>query len=146
MSESHDDWIKLLHEEFNREQFSDIRVVGGGGKVFYAHKLVLATRSAYFRTLLTTSLGAPSEVINLTDIASDVLEIVLRYMYTDVLKTVTSQNFGEILQVVDLLQVEGGRELCQKALIDAIDMYNCVVIYQLSRIYFAPEVTPRALE
>ncbi|KAI1295604.1 Kelch-like protein 10 [Halotydeus destructor] len=144
MSDQGHQWLEHFKSEFDSKSFCDATLVSAEGKEFHVHRIILATRSPYFRALFTSPLGGDQapvlDKITLPDIDSCTLQTILNYIYTGTLKEITEATFVPVIRALDRLQVDGGLHLCHQALIRAINRTNCVIIFQLSRTYFAPTV------
>ena len=100
--QSHLDWqstIQGTRRMFNNPDMSDISFTcKGSEKTFYAHKYVLGTSSAVFRTMFFGDLAEKNSVLHLIDTDEEGLEQLLWFLYTGEL-TLTG---GNILSVTSL--------------------------------------------
>ncbi|KAK6349105.1 hypothetical protein TWF730_009864 [Orbilia blumenaviensis] len=95
---------------------SDVTLVAG--KEFKVHEFVLASQSDFFKALFRSKLKESKERrINLPDIASDTLVVVLNWLYRapikdpiegDPLSDSSTQKFKDIVQAFDFLQIKSG--------------------------------------
>ena len=77
-------------------KFSDI-VIAVGRKEFKVHKNILAARSPVFARMFETDFKKTGSRMRITDMAVDVFEEMLRYIYT--FKTVALDRFAKQLFV-----------------------------------------------
>uniref|UniRef100_A0A3P9J1Y8 Zinc finger and BTB domain-containing protein 41 n=1 Tax=Oryzias latipes TaxID=8090 RepID=A0A3P9J1Y8_ORYLA len=72
--------LKFLNEDRTRQKFCDVSVVVGG-KVYSAHKVVLAHGSSYFHAELSKSSAATAQV-TLDHVEDSVFQLLLGFLYT----------------------------------------------------------------
>jgi len=109
-------------------------------KNFCCHRAVLASCSAYFRTMFTAHmLERDLEIIELKDISADGLESVLKFIYTNSI-TISTKNIHNILHSATLLQVEPVIRFCCQYLQEEISLCNCVEIANLARFFSLNDV------
>ncbi len=92
------------------------------GKIFPAHKTVLAAVTDYFRAMFTGGYKeskAMDEPIVMEGLSANGLEVILDAIYTTELK-VTSENILETLPVACMLQIQPLIDECEECLISSI--------------------------
>ncbi|KAG5671238.1 hypothetical protein PVAND_001447 [Polypedilum vanderplanki] len=76
--------FEMNKKYFNSYSFSDIQIVSSDGKVFPAHRNILAGRSSVFKAmLLTDMIEKKLNKIEVEDIDSETMLELLRFIYTE---------------------------------------------------------------
>ena len=112
-----DDNIPPIHQEmyklYTQGYMTDITLSCEDGKIFEAHKVILAARSSYFYNLIPKLKGDP--VIFLKGIKGAYLEKVLKYVYSGT-ASVPKVILRSVFDVARSLQIRGLVELSQSEL------------------------------
>jgi len=96
---------------FNSDQLSDVVLVCGGER-FAAHRIVLASRCIYFRSMFESGMReATQEEVELHDVEVEVFRKLLEHLYTDT-DIVPSEIALELFSAADRFGVERLRQLC----------------------------------
>jgi hypothetical protein len=93
--------IKTL---LNNGLFSDIKLKGKNGKEINAHRAILAVRSEVFNSMLTNGMKeSTQEVIEFPEFSSDILHVILEYLYTGRVteQTLTIEIVAEVFHGAD---------------------------------------------
>ena len=77
---------------------------------------------------------AQSDVIKLSDISHDIMNILINFMYTSKV-AVTSNNVYELLHAADLLQMVKVRDFCTKYLVGNLTVGNCFGVLDVGKMY-----------
>ncbi|GIZ36648.1 hypothetical protein CKM354_000011700 [Cercospora kikuchii] len=88
---------------FNQPTFSDV-IISFSGRRIYCHKLILCSKSEYFKKLCDPDSGfseSTQKVIQLRDDDPDAVEHVLRYIYTAEHKSDQDENWKLQLQITN---------------------------------------------
>ncbi|XP_073836747.1 protein roadkill-like [Musca autumnalis] len=102
------------------EEFSDITLVAQGGIELKAHRLILRTRSTVFDAMFRNDfLENQTNRITIDDIDADVLEEMLKYIYTGDDDNIPKEMASELLMVADKYALMDLQEMCVKILIDS---------------------------
>ncbi|XP_032225329.2 kelch-like protein 12 isoform X1 [Nematostella vectensis] len=97
-------------------------------KEFPAHRIVLASCSDYFYAMFTNDmLESQKGVIELQGLASDTMEVLLDFVYTETVK-VSVENVQALLPAACLLQLTGVQKACSEFLQHQLDPTNCLGI------------------
>ncbi|XP_063243131.1 speckle-type POZ protein-like [Bacillus rossius redtenbacheri] len=94
---------------------SDVWLVSEDGRQFPAHASVLAARSPVLAALVREGGGRP----RLPGVPGDLLQEVLRYVYTDRAEHLDALA-GQLLAVADRLRLPGLKALCERALVETL--------------------------
>lgn len=116
----------------NNQRFSDVAFVVEGEKV-YAHKLILAIRSTYFRSILMTGMkeSAQSE-ITLPEVRRDSFIALLRFLYTADDSIVDEENVVDVLETANYFSAERLKCVCELLLKKAVDVESVPYILQVA--------------
>lgn len=143
---------------FESRDFSDV-TLNVGEKEFKAHKALLAARSPIFRRMFTNNMKESNlNTVEITDLGSDVVDSMLRYVYTD------GHSFEEIsngdqkdpyerrniaiglLRAADKYQMDRLKAICEHELYNQISKDNVVEILISAEIYNAARLKYLAIE
>lgn len=101
------------------------------GKTFSAHRTVLAASSPYFKALFASTLNDVSSAENkpvvLTDIDSECMENLLRYIYTGEIE-LTNETIKSVISAANYLLVSSLKERCTVFLQKMLTPKNCLGI------------------
>ena len=93
-------------------RFSDLTLVDDAGSRHKVHKVVLASRSSYFKAQLT-NWDKDESVLEIKIVSSEILKIVLEFIYTlDVQSQINNNNVVELLQAANIYDLKLLREEC----------------------------------
>ena len=104
------------------------------------HKVVLASRSPYFKAQLT-NWDKDESVLEIKIVSSDILKIVLEFIYTlDVQSQINNNNVVDLLQAANIYDLKLLREECVMFLKQRISAVNIIEILLFSHIDFSLEI------
>lgn len=104
-------------------------------KEFKAHKAVLAAHSEYFCIMFTGDMVEKNKfTVQLKDLSSIGLEIILDYIYTSKL-ILTDENVELVLATANYLQMEYIVDICTQYLESVLCVENCIDILSLVESY-----------
>uniref|UniRef100_A0A6B2L1L8 BTB domain-containing protein n=1 Tax=Arcella intermedia TaxID=1963864 RepID=A0A6B2L1L8_9EUKA len=117
----------------NQKGVSDVQF-NVRGKVIYASKLILTSRSEYFRSLLLGGMSESSQTeISIPSIEPDIFLKVLEYLYSYTLTFSSTEEGIKILQVADQYQINDLKSLCETELgSNWISSSNLGLLYETS--------------
>ena len=114
--------------------FSDLTLVDDAGCHHKVHKVVLASRSPYFKAQLT-NWDKDEKVLQVKIVSSDILKIIIEFMYTlDVGKQINNNNVVDLLQAANIYDLKLLREECVLFLKQRICISNIIEILSFSHI------------
>ena len=133
-----------LHSEilqsWKEGAFSDLTLVDDAGCQHKVHKVVLASRSPYFKAQLT-NWDKDESVLEIKIVSSDILKIVLEFIYTlDVQSQINNNNVVDLLQAANIYDLKLLREECVMFLKQRISAVNIIEILLFSHIDFSLEI------
>lgn len=154
--------IKVIEEltnnftklQFNRKNLInlyDVKLLSEDKKEFNCHRCVLVARSEYFHNMLASNWIETSSLEHLSlSIQSEVLEIVLDYLYTDNAPKIYASENPELvcntLITADLILIDRLKAICELALVDIITLKNAGELLELSYIYNASQLKIACME
>uniref|UniRef100_K9J0I4 Inhibitor of Bruton tyrosine kinase n=1 Tax=Desmodus rotundus TaxID=9430 RepID=K9J0I4_DESRO len=140
--------------QLNREKCSflcDVTMKSVDGKEFPCHKCVLCARLEYFHSMLSSSWIEASSCAALEmPIHSDILEVILDYLYTDEAVVIKeSQNVDficSVLVVADQLLITRLKEICEVALTENLTLKNAAMLLEFAAMYNAEQLKLSCLQ
>ncbi|XP_055948190.1 speckle-type POZ protein B-like [Argiope bruennichi] len=110
--------------------FSDV-TLKVDGKNFPAHKAILSARSAVFKTMMKSQLGANSKEINILDIKADAVKEMLQYIYSGEIGYIDVQMAQELYYAADKYELCDLKKMCNKIMVCNLDISNAINILLL---------------
>ncbi|NXC38850.1 IBTK kinase, partial [Penelope pileata] len=140
--------------KFNQKKCSylcDVTLKSSDGKEFPCHKCVLCARLDYFHSMLSSSWIEASCCSALEmPIHSDILQIIVDYLYTDeALAIKDSQNVEficNVLVVADQLLISRLKEICEVAIAEKLTLKNAAELLEFSVLYNAEQLKLSCLQ
>ncbi|XP_003796779.1 inhibitor of Bruton tyrosine kinase isoform X2 [Otolemur garnettii] len=134
--------------KLNRKKCSflcDVTMKSVDGKEFPCHKCVLCARLDYFHSMLSSSWIEASSCAALEmPIHSDILQVILDYLYTDeALGVKESPNVDficSVLVVADQLLITRLKEICEVALTERLTLKNAAMLLEFAVMYNAEQL------
>lgn len=115
-------------------------------KTFPCHRLVLAASSPFFKAMFLSDLEeSKKREIVLKDVEPDVLEMILRYLYTSDIN-LTEQNVQDIFMVANMYQIPSIFSVCVSYLQEKLVLGNCLAIFRLGLLLDCPRLALVARE
>ncbi|CAE8712428.1 unnamed protein product, partial [Polarella glacialis] len=117
-----------------------------GEEEIRAHKVVLASRSAYFRALLSSEFRERSqEQLVLEDITMDQLNLLINFIYADEWAVEDVEFALDMVPIADRFSVLDLKRLCERTLICATSVENVARSFALADRYACGRLRGRAL-
>ncbi|GES82565.1 BTB/POZ protein [Rhizophagus clarus] len=94
----------IFNPLFKNYLFSDIKIKGNDDVEINAHRVILAVRSEVFKRMLTNGMKeSTQEVIEFPEFSSDILCVILEYLYTGSVteQTLTIEKTAEAFRGAD---------------------------------------------
>lgn len=140
--------------KLNQEKCSflcDVTMKSVDGKEFPCHKCVLCARLEYFHSMLSSSWIEASSCAALEmPIHSDILKVILDYLYTDEAVVIKeSQNVDficSVLVVADQLLITRLKEICEVALTENLTLKNAAMLLEFAAMYNAEQLKLSCLQ
>ncbi|XP_006873336.1 PREDICTED: inhibitor of Bruton tyrosine kinase isoform X3 [Chrysochloris asiatica] len=129
----------------------DVTMKSVDGKEFPCHKCVLCARLEYFHSMLSSSWIEASSCAALEmPIHSDVLQVILDYLYTDEAVVIKeSQNVDficSVLVVADQFLITRLKEICEVALTEKLTLKNAAMLLEFAAMYNAQQLKLSCLQ
>ncbi|XP_069091721.1 inhibitor of Bruton tyrosine kinase isoform X2 [Pleurodeles waltl] len=129
----------------------DITLNSQDGKEFQCHKCVLCARLEYFHSMLSSTwIEASCSAALEMPIHSDILRVILDYIYTDdALFVKESQNVEficNVLVVADQLLVTRLKEICEVAIAEKLTLKNAAELLEFAAMYNAEQLKLSCLQ
>ena len=110
------------------------------GRVFLAHRIVLAGSSPYFAAMFTSHMEeSRASAITLHGILPKALELLLNYCYTSRI-VITADNVQDLLPAADILQLSWVCKVCSTFMKNQLDTNNCLGICAFANTYSCTEL------
>jgi len=135
-------WCITLWPE--AKEFADV-TISCHDKVFDCHKIILASRSAVFRSMFSSNMKEEiAGNVKIENMAPEVLENMLLYIYTGTAPCI-DRLAKELLAASEQYQIEKLKALCEIKLCSEIEIGNCIDLLILGDFYQAPTLKTEAL-
>ncbi|XP_029799498.1 inhibitor of Bruton tyrosine kinase isoform X5 [Suricata suricatta] len=155
-----DDPVRMLQNVARKFGFSnlssssflcDVTMKSVDGKEFPCHKCVLCARLEYFHSMLSSSWIEASTCTALEmPIHSDILKVILDYLYTDEAVVIReSQNVDfvcSVLVVADQLLITRLKGICEVALTEKLTLKNAAMVLEFAAMYNAEQLKRSCLQ
>lgn len=151
-----------LEDIFKSQEFSDVTIYANG-REFKAHKAILAARSPMFRGMFSHDMKETKyNRVEVTDVDPDVLEEMLRFIYTgkssleqrlqvreqkDQKEQEKEQHLAiELLQAANKYHLDRLKLICEEALYKTLSADSVAEILSLADLYNAAQLKNQAIE
>ncbi|XP_066558364.1 inhibitor of Bruton tyrosine kinase [Amia ocellicauda] len=129
----------------------DVTLRSEDGKEFPCHKCVLSARLEYFHSMLGSSwIEATSCTALEMPIQSEILQVILDYVYTDECPTVKESFSVEfvcnVLVVADQLLIARLKEMCEVAITEKLTLKNAAELLEFASMYNADQLKLSCLQ
>ncbi|XP_053317203.1 inhibitor of Bruton tyrosine kinase isoform X2 [Spea bombifrons] len=133
---------------FNQKKCSslcDVTMRSEDGKEFNCHKCVLCARLDYFHSMLSSSwIEATSCSALEMPVRTDVLQVIIDYIYTDeavaVKESANVEFICNVLAMADQLLVVRLKEMCEVILTERITLKNAAELLEFASLYNAEQL------
>ncbi|XP_015363360.1 PREDICTED: kelch-like protein 3 isoform X2 [Diuraphis noxia] len=116
------------------EVLCDIRLETDDGTIVFGHKNVLVAASPYFGAMFSAFNESNKNLVNMREINSDVLQLIVDYIYTGEI-LVTNENVQVLLPAANLLQLDYVKSACAEFLRTQLNPSNCIGIKVFADLY-----------
>ncbi|XP_067110576.1 ankyrin repeat and BTB/POZ domain-containing protein 3-A isoform X2 [Osmerus mordax] len=125
----------------NNKDMSDVTFLVEG-KPFYAHKVLLFTASARFKSLLQNRPAAENTCIEISHVKYNIFHLVMQYLYCGGTESLHIRNteIMELLSAAKFFQLEALQRHCEIICSKNITTETCVDIYKHTKFLGASEL------
>ena len=119
-------------------QFSDVTLVCDGRR-FDAHKFILSSRSDVFKAMFShegTTESTSNEVV-IKDLEPEVLEHLLKFIYSDKAESSLPALAGGLLTAADKYNIPRLKAICEETMCENIDVSNAAEVLGLAYLHEA---------
>ncbi|XP_060874118.1 ring canal kelch homolog isoform X2 [Metopolophium dirhodum] len=134
--------LQCLRKE---EVSCDIKLKTDDGVIVCAHKVVLISASSYFRAMFTSFAEGDKYVVNIRDIDSNILQLLIDFIYTGKIM-VTEQNVMVLLPAAIFFQLDYVKGVCVEFLQKQLNTSNCLDIKEFAEFYNCMELLSSSTE
>lgn len=138
---------------FDRHKFlnlCDVTLTSQDGIKFPCHRCILACRLEYFHSMLGSCWMETSLESLSLPISSDILDVILDYLYTGNAPGVFASEDPEfvchVLVIADQLLIIRLKEMCEMALVELLTLKNASELLQLAFVYNAVQLKKACME
>ncbi|XP_032361500.1 ankyrin repeat and BTB/POZ domain-containing protein BTBD11-A isoform X2 [Etheostoma spectabile] len=126
----------------NNKDMSDVTFLVEG-KPFYAHKVLLFTASARFKSLLQNRPAAENTCIEISHVKYNIFHLVMQYLYCGGTESLHIRNTEvmELLSAAKFFQLEALQRHCEIICSKNITTETCVDLYKHAKFLGASELT-----
>ncbi|XP_049329274.1 ankyrin repeat and BTB/POZ domain-containing protein BTBD11-A isoform X1 [Astyanax mexicanus] len=126
----------------NNKEMSDVTFLVEG-KPFYAHKVLLFTASARFKSLLSNRPAAENTCIEISHVKYNIFQLVMQYLYCGGTESLHIRNTEvmELLSAAKFFQLEALQRHCEIICSKNITIETCVEIYKHTKFLGAAELS-----
>ncbi|KAL6655372.1 hypothetical protein ACP70R_006198 [Stipagrostis hirtigluma subsp. patula] len=119
---------------------ADITVNAVGGSI-RAHRAVLAASSPVFMAMFTHDLSEKEQsTVDISDMSLDVCRTFIRYLYGTLPWDEFLAHRSELVAAGDKYGVIGLKEICERSMLEDVDIYNLLGRLQMAHLYGLPEL------
>lgn len=138
------DALQKMNDFRLEKSFCDVVLSTDDGEEFYAHRLVLASVSAYFRAMFLTDMKESHQKnITIREVESPALRSLIDFAYTSSLG-ITFSNIHSVLSAASLLQFATVENACYDFLRNSINVHNSIEIWNLADLHGCSELVDLA--
>ena len=131
-----------LKEMKRQKILCDVKLRGKSkGILIDAHKIILASRSDFFKAMFTSNMKENQEgYVTLESIENNILDKIINFLYTGNITLIPSE-VEELLDASHMLGIDQVQEKCFHFLLNNIDITNCYGIAYLAEKYSCREIS-----
>jgi len=139
-----------IKDKWINDNFSDVHIKCGG-QIFYCHRMILASGSQYFSSMLDRWMESgqvEGEIrgINLEHMDVDVLKAILKFIYGGKIEKLET-NAVDLLKAAGMLIMEDLKNICEKYLLsNYMKLENVIDVVVMAEAHNAGHLKKAALE
>ncbi|XP_077299254.1 kelch-like protein 28 [Arctopsyche grandis] len=132
-----------IYQLMLERQFCDVQISINGNKT-YAHSVILAVSSDYFKSNLTKNKTDMYE-IHFDDVNEGTMKVLIEYCYTKSIK-IYEDNVKNILKLAGFLQITPVVGACCRFLAKCLNTKNCFEIIKLSKLHSSHRLEQQGMD
>ena len=142
--EDFDDYAML----WGNSKLSDITIIFEDGKKLPAHKYILAKKSSVFAAIMFEHemLESKTKEIRITDISTEAIENMIRFIYTGVEFHYDDADLLDLLKAADKYAVDDLKKNCEKSISKKLSIENCFKIIEAADKFNADVLKVKAIQ
>ncbi|XP_070494516.1 TD and POZ domain-containing protein 2-like isoform X1 [Chironomus tepperi] len=130
------DFFYELYKLFEAKAFTDFTIICSDGKEIQAHRCILAANSPVLNAMLQTQMmESISNKLVVSDISGDVMEEIMKFMYTQDDSLLYTVNLRDIYYVAEKYQIAKLKEKCISYIVDFMTVRNVLQYFMLGEFY-----------
>ncbi|KAJ8676301.1 hypothetical protein QAD02_012088 [Eretmocerus hayati] len=134
-----------LEEAMDDDQFADVSFKVRG-KVFKAHRVILATASRVFAACFEHEMREKKDnVVEIDDIEPGVFEELLRFMYTGRVRDLESMA-EQLLVAADKYELDSLQDLCGNVMCKSLSVDNAIKYLKFANMHNARDLRQRVIK
>jgi len=139
-----------IKDKWSTDNFSDVHIKCGG-QIFYCHRMILASGSQYFSSMLDRWMESGQaegkiRVINLEHMDVDVLKTILKFIYGGEINNLET-NAVDLLKAAGMLIMEDLKNICEKYLLaNYMKLENVIDVVVMAEAHNAGHLKQGAME
>lgn len=112
-----------------------------GTRVFKAHKLILSTRSSYFKRMLQSNMMENRlNKVEIKHVDPNMFFIILKFLYSGFIPEELMQIAMKLYPVVDRYEINALKDLCISSIRESISITNVIEVLEFSYTYDVAEI------
>lgn len=133
-------------EFFLSDYLSDV-VIECKGKTFPAHRFILSCRSSVFNRMFRIGMKEVEEgKVVIEDIEPEVLEELLRFIYSSQVSPSIDTICVELFQAADKYDIEALKVICEQEMTSKVDAENALEMYMTAEVHDAKLLKEKAFD
>lgn len=143
--ESNQQFVANMKKLIDNPIFSDIKI-SVGGRTIFAHRAILSCQCEKFAAMLSMDMKeAIDREILVTDWSYEAFFALVTYIYTGRLPAEPNCGMDEMLGLADSYSFDSLKTLCERILINSLEVDNCCHLLKVSDRYNAKDLKRNSL-
>jgi len=142
------DLQQIVNDPFNADIMFAVNSTNSiENSVVYGHKIIMAARSEYFKTIFESGFKEhASQIIAIDGLELNVFLAVMSFIYTADEVVARSDKVIDIMIAADRFLLEDLKQICESELENALDPENCAMLLDVADRYNAPRLKRLCME
>lgn len=136
--------LSLPNSLYRDNSLKDINLVVGNSSIM-VHKVVLATRSEVFHSMLTHDTREnQTNIIEIQDASFEAIKAFVKYLYIEEVDNV-SEELDSLVMLADKYDVQGLKERCESCLVQTVNEENVIDLFLKAELLNLRKLKERSL-